>query len=97
MILDQADRDDAVRDLLDKLSEVYTFMNGDGRLAEIPTMQELYGKLARQTLECADFVVHYSETKSACESNALYRRPCPTLNVISLQRGKTCQERVQRN
>jgi hypothetical protein len=69
MILNQAERDDAVRALLERLSEVYTFMNEDKRLAEIPFMQTLYGKIARQTLECADFIVHYSETKSACESN----------------------------
>ena len=69
MILDQAERDDAVRALLQRLSEVYTFMNDDKRLAEIPSMQTLYGKIARQTLECADFIVHYSETTSACESN----------------------------
>jgi len=69
MILSQAERDDAVRALLERLSEVYTFMNEDERLAEIASMQALYGKIARQTLECADFIVHYSETKSACESN----------------------------
>jgi hypothetical protein len=67
MILDQVDRDDAVRDLLKKLSEVYTFMNGDKKLTEIQGMQALYGKLAQQTLECADFIVHYSKTKSTCE------------------------------
>jgi len=72
MILDQEDRDNAVRSLLEKVSDVYKFMNEDGRLIEIPTMQELYGKMARQTLECADFIVHYSETKSECESSALY-------------------------
>ena len=69
MILSQAERDDAIRALLERLSEVYTFMNEDKRLAEIPFMQTLYGKIARQTLECADFIVHYSETKSLCESN----------------------------
>jgi hypothetical protein len=97
MILDQVDRDDAVRDLLKKLSEVYTFMNEEKRLAEIPTMQTLCGKLARQTLECTDFIIHYSETKSACESNTPHRRHCLTLNVVSLHRGKTSQERVGRN
>jgi len=69
MILNQAERDDAVRALFERLSGVYTFMNDDKRLAEIPYMQAFYGKIARQTLECADFIVHYSETKSACESN----------------------------
>ncbi|KAJ8592438.1 hypothetical protein M405DRAFT_787500, partial [Rhizopogon salebrosus TDB-379] len=65
MIIDQVDRDNAVRALLEKLSEVYTFMNEDGRLAEIESMQAIYGKIARQTLECADFITHYSDTKSA--------------------------------
>jgi len=69
MILSQAKRDDAVRALLERLSEVYIFMNEDKRLAEIASMQTLYGKIAQQTLECADFIVHYSETKNACESN----------------------------
>jgi len=82
MILDQQDRDNAIQDLLKKLSEVYTFMNEDGRLADIVTMQELYGKVARQTLECADFIVHYSEAKSACKLSPL-RRSRLTLNVIS--------------
>ena len=71
MILDQQDRDNAVQDLLKKLSDVYAFMNEEERLAEIPTMKDLYGKLARQTLECADFIVHYAETKSACKSSVL--------------------------
>jgi hypothetical protein len=95
MILDQADRDDAVRDLLKKLSEVYTFMNQDGRLADIQIMQEVFGKLAQQSLECADFIVHYSEAKSACESNALRRCHHMTFNLT--HREKTCQERVERN
>ena len=97
MILDQQDRDNAVQGLLNKLSEVYTFMNRDGRLAEIDSMQELYGKLARQTLECADFIIHYSETKSACKWSVLRRRRHLILNAISYHREKTCQERVQRN
>jgi len=83
MILDQQDRDNAVQDLLKKLSEVYTFMIENGRLAEIVTMQELYGKLARQTLECADFIVHYSETKTACKSSPLRSSPLDTQCVIS--------------
>jgi len=81
MILRQKDRDDAVRGLLIKLSEVYNFMNED-KLAEIEKMQVVYGELARQTQECADFIDHYSETKSACESGPLNRHPL-TPNVVS--------------
>ncbi|KAJ8589073.1 hypothetical protein M405DRAFT_842096 [Rhizopogon salebrosus TDB-379] len=65
IIIDQADRDDAVRALLEKLSEFYEFMNVGGRLAEIESMQVLFGNMARQAFKCADFIVHYSETKSA--------------------------------
>ena len=74
MILDQAQLDDDVRGLLEKVSEVYTFMKEDGRLVEVQSMQALFGKLARQTLECADFIVHYSEIKSACKPISLHHR-----------------------
>ncbi|OAX31270.1 hypothetical protein K503DRAFT_814146, partial [Rhizopogon vinicolor AM-OR11-026] len=64
MILDQADRDDAVSSLLSKVSEVFAFMTEEEELARITSMLAIYGKIARQTLECADFITHYSETKS---------------------------------
>jgi hypothetical protein len=38
MILEQADRDVAVSDLLKKVSEVYAFMTEDNALANIPSM-----------------------------------------------------------
>jgi len=82
MILRQVNLDDAVQGLLIKLSEVYNFMNEDRRLAEIEKMQVVYGELARQTQECADFIVHYSEKKSACESSPLCCHPL-TPNVVS--------------
>ncbi|KAG1727564.1 uncharacterized protein EDB91DRAFT_890641 [Suillus paluster] len=65
MILDQADRDAAVSGLLSKISEVYTFITEEEALASVPSMPVIYGKIARQTLECADFIAHYSETTSA--------------------------------
>jgi hypothetical protein len=75
MILDQADRDIAVSLLLSKISEVYTFITEEEELAKIQSMLAIYGKIAQQTLECADFISHYSETKSACESIPLLRPP----------------------
>ncbi|KAG1724626.1 uncharacterized protein EDB91DRAFT_1340036, partial [Suillus paluster] len=65
MIIAQADRDAAVSGLLQKISEIYAFMTQDEALAELESMVGIYGKIARQTLECADFITHYSETKSA--------------------------------
>ncbi|OAX32570.1 hypothetical protein K503DRAFT_870078, partial [Rhizopogon vinicolor AM-OR11-026] len=67
MILDQADRDDAVSGLLTKVSEVYDFITEGGTLAEIQSMQATYVKISQQTLVCADFIAHYSETKNAWE------------------------------
>ena len=95
MILAQKQRDDDVRGLLDKISQVYTFMNEDVRLARVPCMQVLCEKMAQQILECADFITHYSDITSACESNWLHRRL--TLRIISLHREKTCQEHLERN
>jgi hypothetical protein len=96
MILDQVDLDVIILDLLKKVSEVYDFMKEDEGLEKTPLIQALYGKIARQTLECADFIAHYSETKSACESNVL-RRHRLRLNIVSLHRGTTCQGRHCRN
>jgi hypothetical protein len=42
MILDQAQLDNDVRSLLGSVSEVYTFMKEDGRLAEVPSMEPLF-------------------------------------------------------
>jgi hypothetical protein len=95
MILAQQQRDDDVRGLLEKISQVYAFMNEDGRLADVPSMQILCEKMALQMRECADFITHYSDIKSFCESNRLHRRL--PLDVISLHREKTCQGDLQRN
>jgi hypothetical protein len=68
MILDQANRDVEVSQLLSKISDIYALlMEGEG-LARIASMPEICEKIARQTLECADFVVHYSDMKSFCGS-----------------------------
>jgi hypothetical protein len=53
MILAQATLVNAVRGLFERVSEIYTY-HEDGGLAEVPFMQALYHKVARQTLECAD-------------------------------------------
>jgi hypothetical protein len=68
-------------------------MTEDERLhvIEIKSMQELFGKMAGQIKECADFIIHYSETKSFCESNSLCCR-LPDSQCRSLHREKTWQE-----
>ncbi|KAG2131285.1 uncharacterized protein EDB93DRAFT_1311691 [Suillus bovinus] len=64
MILDQANLDSAVYDLLDKVSNVYVSVIEKKALANISSMIEIYTKIAEHTLKCAEFVVHHSETKS---------------------------------
>jgi hypothetical protein len=67
-------------------------MNEVGRLAEISSMQALYGKIAQQTLGCADFT-HYAEMKNFCK----WFPPCHRLYSVSLYRGKTCQGCLRRD
>jgi hypothetical protein len=87
MILNQADHDVAVSDLLKKISEVYTLIMEEEELAKIQSMLAIYGKIVQQILECADFICHYSEMKSTCESIPLFGLLCP--NAICLYRDET--------
>ena len=68
IILAQADRDQAVDDLLKKLEEVYGFMTQDKTLDQIESMHNVVAQIAQQTLECARFIRDYYETKNFCES-----------------------------
>lgn len=81
MILDQANLDAAVSDLLSKVSNVFVLVIEKKALANISSMINTYTKIAQQTLKCAEFIVHYSETKSFGESIPL--RHCLALSVIS--------------
>jgi hypothetical protein len=67
IILAQADRDAAVPELLKKLHQVYTFMAQDQMLSQISSMRIIFGQISQQTLECAQFIKNYSETKNFCE------------------------------
>ncbi|CCM04344.1 uncharacterized protein FIBRA_06516 [Fibroporia radiculosa] len=64
MILDQIYLDTAVRELLSKVSQVYAFIAEREDLTLVPTMQAVLEKSSHQVLDCADFIAHYSETKS---------------------------------
>lgn len=91
MVIDHSNRNnDALGSLLEKVSEVYALLTEKQGLAKRPFMPEMYGKTARQILECADFIVHYSET--ICESTVL--RGCRGLNVVSLHRETPWQGRI---
>lgn len=74
MILNQANRDDAVSRLLSKVSEVYALLvMGHEGLVRIASVLEIYGMIARQTLECADFVSN--ESPSLCLGTTSSRTP----------------------
>jgi hypothetical protein len=73
IILAQADRDAAVLKLLEKISEVYSFMTQDEKLKQILSMHAILGKVSQQTRECARFITNYSETKNFCECYELLR------------------------
>jgi hypothetical protein len=67
IILAQRNRDNAIRELLEKLGEVYSFTQ-DEMLGKISSMDPILGKISQQTRECANFIKNYSETKNFCES-----------------------------
>ncbi|KAG2352652.1 hypothetical protein BDR07DRAFT_1615578 [Suillus spraguei] len=64
VILAQTNRDEAVASLLYKLEQVYNFITQDDMLRQLSSMDDIIGQIAQQTLECANFIAHYSETKS---------------------------------
>jgi hypothetical protein len=68
IILAQLDRDAALLKLLEKLCRVYSFMTRDQMLGQISSMRIVLGQISQQTLECAQFIKNYSETKNFCES-----------------------------
>jgi hypothetical protein len=68
IILAQVYYDTAVLKLLDKLSEVYSFIAQHKMRGEISSMHAILGKISQQTRECARFIKNYSETKNFCES-----------------------------
>ncbi|KAG2366045.1 hypothetical protein BDR07DRAFT_567652 [Suillus spraguei] len=76
MILAQAKRDDDVSRLLSKILDVYALLTEGEGLTRIASMLEISGKIARQTLECADFVVHYSDMKSFWQKTWLSTTSC---------------------
>ncbi|KAG2046098.1 hypothetical protein BDR06DRAFT_1015016 [Suillus hirtellus] len=69
MILHQADRDVAVSRPLSKVSEVYTFITEE-ELPQIKSMLAIYGRIAQQTLDFADFISHYFEKRAPGRDSA---------------------------
>jgi len=63
IILAQAYHDTAVLKLLDKLSEVYSFIAQHEMRGKISSMRAILGNISQQARECARFIKNYSETK----------------------------------
>ncbi|KAG2130792.1 uncharacterized protein EDB93DRAFT_1263214 [Suillus bovinus] len=68
IILSQAERDESVDRLLQKLDEVYGFITQDDNLSKVESMHDIIGKIAQQTLECARFIREYSDEELLEES-----------------------------
>ena len=66
MIIDQTTRDDAIRALLSKMDEVYTFLNQQ-ELQDIKSMKTIIERVSQQTLECSYFIRGYAQNKNFCE------------------------------
>ncbi|KAG1851344.1 hypothetical protein DFJ58DRAFT_427154 [Suillus subalutaceus] len=64
IILAQVDCDRAVRELLEKSCQVYSFITQDEMIGKISSMHAVLGKISQQTRECAQFIKDYSETKN---------------------------------
>lgn len=62
MIIAQTTRDDAVRSLLSKMDEVYTFLMKE-ELRDIESMKTVVERICYQTLECSYFIREYSQNK----------------------------------
>ncbi|KAG2335673.1 WD40 repeat-like protein [Suillus weaverae] len=67
IILAQADHDATVLKLLEKLSEVYSFITQDEMLGQISSMRAILGYISQQTRECAHLIKNYLETSNFCE------------------------------
>ncbi|KAG2128368.1 uncharacterized protein EDB93DRAFT_1108997 [Suillus bovinus] len=80
IILAQAQRDESVHRLFQKLDQVYGFIIQDDNLFKVESMRDVVRKIAQQTLECARFIREYSETKSFCESSGY----CIRILILSL-------------
>ena len=70
MVLAQADRDDSIRKLMEKLADIYEFLGKEEqkkRLHHMDSTDIFFGNLVKQIVECANFIGHYAETKNFCE------------------------------
>lgn len=63
MIIDQTTRDNAVRSLLSKMNEVYSFLVKE-ELRDIESMKTVVERICYQTLECSYFIREYSQNKN---------------------------------
>ncbi|KAG2105031.1 uncharacterized protein F5147DRAFT_244140 [Suillus discolor] len=64
IIIAQAERDQSVQSLLEKLEDVYRFISLEDTLGQISSQRMIAGRIAQQTLHCARFIREYSKKKS---------------------------------
>ncbi|KAI0028756.1 WD40 repeat-like protein [Vararia minispora EC-137] len=65
VIVDQRNRDDAIKDLVDEMTSAYALVNGHSRISNPDeARKKLLKDLAKQTVECAYFIRDYASIKS---------------------------------
>ncbi|KAM6492821.1 hypothetical protein JOM56_010955 [Amanita muscaria] len=60
-IITQANRDKSIQDLQSRIADVYEFMLGEGRLAELISMKDILSHASQVMFECAKFIQVYSQ------------------------------------
>jgi hypothetical protein len=86
IVLDQAERDNAVQELGKKVTDVCSFVTQQMELSDKSPTKDILGKITDQTVECASFVENYQREKY-CEYYRLVRSaPSQASTVITVGR-----------
>ena len=68
IIIEQANLDVSICELLSKMKEVYTFLTAED-LKDIRSMKAIVERITHQTLECSYFIQAYCANQKFCEPN----------------------------
>jgi hypothetical protein len=82
-VLAQAQRDKAMSDLLDVISNIYDFVNSSGCIQNLgPVRVTLLEKLASETMDCAYFIQDHAMAKNFCECTVQVFCLCDALTFV---------------
>ena len=72
MILTQANLDASIQDLSSRIRQTYRIIMDNRSPSKANSMKSTLVQIARVMQECAQFISHYSETKSFCTSSLIH-------------------------